>query len=173
MSFSCKKHLLRTKSIDAHFMKLILLCTILLSNLAFAGDLPDSTLTPGAIDPAITQDNIQETVCVKGYTKTVRPPAYYTNKLKKSQLIDYGFADQNPKHYEEDHLIPLSIGGAPKDPLNLWPQTRLSEWDAAKKDVLELRLYKMVCNGEISLDDARQGISKNWIETYKIIINGD
>jgi hypothetical protein len=100
-------------------------------------------------------------------------PAYYTNKLKKSQLIDYSFADQNPKHYEEDHLIPLSIGGAPEDPLNLWPQTRLSEWDAAKKDVLELRLYKMVCNGEIALDDARQRIANNWIETYKIIINGD
>ena len=151
----------------------IIFALLIIPAISLAGDLPDPQMTPGAIDKSVTQENIQETVCVKGYTKTVRPPANYTNKLKKSQLIEYGFAHQNPKHYEEDHLIPLSIGGAPEDPLNLWPQTRLSEWDAAKKDVLELRLYKMVCNGEISLDDARQSIAKNWIDTYKIFINSD
>jgi hypothetical protein len=50
---------------------------------ARAGDLPDPRITPGAIDTSITQENIHQTVCVKGYTKTVRPPAYYTNGLKK------------------------------------------------------------------------------------------
>ena len=48
---------------------------------AWASDLPDPALTPGAVDPGITQANIQSTVCVKGYTKTVRPPAHFTNKL--------------------------------------------------------------------------------------------
>jgi hypothetical protein len=47
---------------------------------AWASDLPDSSLTPGAINPEITQQNIQQTVCVKGYTKTIRPPTNYTNK---------------------------------------------------------------------------------------------
>jgi hypothetical protein len=28
----------------------------------------------------------------------------------------------NPKDYEEDHLISLELGGAPRDPKNLWPQ---------------------------------------------------
>jgi hypothetical protein len=147
--------------------QLFLILSILISTSVFAGDLPDSLITPGAIDPNITQDNIQETVCVKGYTKTVRPPAYYTNKLKKSQLREYGFADQNPKHYEEDHLIALSIGGAPEDPLNLWPQTRTSEWNASKKDVLELKLYKLVCDGKVPLEEARLAMAKNWIEAYK------
>jgi hypothetical protein len=80
---------------------------------AFASDLPNPQLTPGAIDNSITQQNIHSTVCVKGYTKTIRPPANYTNKLKKRQLREYGYADLNSKHYEEDHLIPLSIGGNP------------------------------------------------------------
>jgi hypothetical protein len=52
----------------------------------WASDLPNPNLTPGAIDPAIAQENIQSTVCVKGYTKTVRPGAHYTNKLKKKQI---------------------------------------------------------------------------------------
>ena len=134
---------------------------------ATAADLPDAKLTPGAIDPAITQQNIHSTVCVKGYTKTVRPPAYYTNKLKKMQIIEYGNADTNPKHYEEDHLIPLSIGGSPNDPLNLWPQPRLSEWNAQKKDALEFRIYKLVCDGAVPLDEARNAMSRNWIDAYK------
>ena len=134
---------------------------------AVASDLPDIKLTPGAIDSSITEDNIQKTICVRGYTKTVRPPAYYTNALKKKQMAAYGYSDVDPRHYEEDHLIPLSIGGNPRDPLNLWPQPRISEWNAEKKDILEFKLYKLVCNGTVSLDEARREISSNWIETYK------
>jgi hypothetical protein len=79
------------------------------SGLAFGGDLPAPRLTPGATDPAVRRENIHQTVCVKGYTKTVRPPAYYTNGLKKKQIREYGYADRNPKDYEEDHLIALSM----------------------------------------------------------------
>ena len=82
-------------------------------------------------------------------------------------MAAYGYADINPAHYEEDHLIPLSIGGNPSDPANLWPQPRLSEWNAEKKDILEFKLYKLVCEGAVTLDDARHQISANWIETYK------
>ncbi len=135
--------------------------------IASAGDIPDPHITPGAIDPAVTQQNIQSTVCVKGYTKTVRPPAYFTNKLKKSQIREYGYADTDPKHYEEDHLIPLNIGGMPDDANNLWPEPRGSEWNAAKKDVLEFKLYKLVCNGRVPLEEARQAMARNWIEAYK------
>lgn len=78
---------------------------LLASFQAFASDLPNPSLTPGTIDPSITKENIQSTVCVKGYTKTVRPPASYTNTLKKRQMRQYGYADTNPKHYEEDHLF--------------------------------------------------------------------
>ena len=138
---------------------------------AFASDLPNPSLTPGAINPEITQQNIHSTVCIKGYTKTVRPPARYTNKLKKRQIREYGYEDRNPKHYEEDHFIALSIGGAPNDPRNLWPEPRKSEWNAAKKDQLEFVLYKMVCRNEISLKDAQAEIATNWIEAYKSYVH--
>src|SRR5271169_6893572 len=144
------------KSYCTRFLLLLATLALALSFSAFASDLPDPVLTPGAIDPAITQDNIKSTVCVKGYTKTVRPPASYTNKLKKRQMREYGYEDTNPKHYEEDHLIPLSIGGNPTDTYNLWPEPRYSEWGAAKKDELEFTLYKMLCRGDISLKNAQE-----------------
>lgn len=139
----------------------------LITSSAIAGDLPEPRITPGAINPEVTQANIQQTVCVKGYTKTIRPPAYFTNKLKKRQIREYGYADRNPKHYEEDHLIALSIGGAPDDPKNLWPEPRISEWNAAKKDQLEMVLYKMVCKEEVSLAVAQHAMATDWIGAWK------
>ena len=133
---------------------------------SYAGDLPDPVLTPGAINTDVTQDNIDRTVCIKGWTKTVRPPTSYTNKLKKYQIREYGYKDTNPKNYEEDHLVPLSVGGNPTDAKNLWPQPRKSEWNAAKKDQLEFALYKAVCRNEVSLDEARKAFSTNWIKAY-------
>ena len=83
------------------------------------------------------------------------------------QLLQYGFADRNPSHYEEDHLIALSIGGHPSDPRNLWPQARTSEWDAHAKDQLEFVLYKMVCKGEVSLSTAQHDMATDWISAWK------
>ena len=133
----------------------------------WASDLPDPVLTPGAINLKVTQENIQQTVCVKGYSKSIRPPAYFTNKLKKRQIQEYGYADSNPKNYEEDHLIPLSIGGAPDDPLKLWPEPRFGEWNAGRKNQLEFVIYRMVCAHEITLKKAQHAMATNWIEAWK------
>jgi len=153
-------------------MKKFVLLSALLPALSFGGDLPDARLTPGSINPEITQENIQQTVCVKGYTKKIRPAASYTNKLKKTQIRQYGYSDTNPKDYEEDHLIALSIGGNPTDPANLWPQSRKSEWGADKKDQLEFVLYKKVCAGEVSLRDAQHAMASDWIGAWKKYVTG-
>jgi hypothetical protein len=149
----------------------IALMSILVAGKCWSSILPEQTITPGAINMAITQGNIQQTVCVRGYTKTIRPPTYFTNRLKKQQIKQYGYNDTNPKHYEEDHLIALSIGGAPDDPRNLWPEPRNDEWGASRKDQLELVMYRMVCANEISLADAQHAMASNWIEAWKRYVN--
>ena len=101
--------------------KIIHTALLLVCLRAFASDLPDPSITPGEINPDVTQSNLQSTVCVKGYTKSIRPPAYFTNRLKKQQMRKYGYADRNPKHFEEDHLIALSIGGAPDERSTVTP----------------------------------------------------
>ena len=40
--------------------------------------LPDPTRTPGALNPEVTQATIGATICVRGWTQTVRPPQQYT-----------------------------------------------------------------------------------------------
>jgi hypothetical protein len=76
---------------------------------------PDPTQTPGAVNPDISQANVQATICNPNWsTKSIRPPASYTNALKKQQLADARFEDKTPAHYEEDHLISLELGGNPR-----------------------------------------------------------
>ena len=151
---------------------MLIVCAVLSIQLAHAGDLPDPALTPGAVNPDVNQENIAQTVCVHGYTKTIRPPANYTNSLKKKQIRQYRYADTNPHDYEEDHLIALSIGGAPYDSRNLWPEPRHSEWGADKKDQLEFVLYKMVCAHQISLVDAQRAMASDWISAWKTYVSG-
>jgi len=128
--------------------KLLLLYALFLS-------LP--VLAAGAINPDVTQNNIHQTICVKGYTKTIRPPSTYTTKLKIKQLHAMGLKG-SASDYEEDHLIPLELGGHPTDPANLWPEP----WDdAKKKDKLENKLHKKVCKGEMTLLEAQDFFS-NW-----------
>ena len=153
-----------------HKMPLVFCLAVVSTEIVHAGDLPDAAMTPGATNPDVTQANIASTVCVKGYTKTIRPPASYTNSLKKKQIRQYGYADTNPRDYEEDHLIALSIGGAPFDPHNLWPEPRNSEWGADKKDQLEFVIYKLVCAHKVRLVEAQHAMATDWISPWKLYV---
>lgn len=83
--------------------------------------LPDPKITPGALNPNVRQTTIRKTICRSGWTKTIRPPVSYTNALKIQQMVLYGETG-SPSDYEEDHLLPLELGGAPRNPKNLWPE---------------------------------------------------
>ena len=78
---------------------------------AHAGDLPDAATTPGATDPTVNQQDIRQTICVRGYTRGVRPPVTYTNRLKRRQMRHEHLMGSS-RDYEEDHLISLEIGGS-------------------------------------------------------------
>jgi hypothetical protein len=100
----------------------------------------------------VTQGNIGSTVCVSGWTATVRPPPEYTDALKRKQMREYGETG-GPSDYQEDHLISLELGGDPRDPRNLWPEPR---GRAEKVDRIENELNRKVCSGEMSLADAQR-----------------
>jgi hypothetical protein len=107
---------------------------------------------PGVLNPGVTQGNIDSTICVHGWTATVRPPVDYTNELKRRQMRAYGEAGP-PSAYQEDHLISLELGGDPTDPRNLWPEPYPR---AADVDQVENELNAEVCSGKLSLQDAQQ-----------------
>ena len=112
----------------------------------------DAALTPGALNPAVSQATIGSTICVAGWTRTIRPPADYTGALKLRQMREYD-AHGPPSVFQEDHLISLELGGAPIDPRNLWPQPR--PW-ADEVDRTENRLREEVCSGRLSLAEAQR-----------------
>ena len=143
------------------------LASWLLAAASHADGLPDPNRTPGALNPAVTQKNIKTTICAKGWVKSVRPPASYTAALKEQQIKAYGYADADPKHYEEDHFIPMELGGDARDPKNLWPQPLTGEWTAKEKNKLEGVLNRQVCARQLTLEAAQNEIRTQWIEAYK------
>jgi hypothetical protein len=112
----------------------------------------DTVRTPGVLNPDVTQATINSTICVRGWTKTIRPPTSYTNDLKQKQMREYGVGG-SLSDYQEDHLISLELGGHPTDPRNLWPEPypRASEVDSIEND-----LNDKVCAGELTLDEAQR-----------------
>ncbi|CAN5255759.1 hypothetical protein BH18ACT12_BH18ACT12_07970 [soil metagenome] len=112
----------------------------------------DIVRTPGVLTPHVTQANIHATICVRGWTRTIRPPTSYTNELKRKQMREYSVGG-SLSDYQEDHLISLSLGGHPTDPRNLWPEPNPR---AVEVDAIELDLNDKVCSGELSLAEAQQ-----------------
>jgi hypothetical protein len=113
--------------------------------------LADPVRTPGVLNPDVTQANIKQTICVPGWTRTVRPPVDYTNALKVKQMRAYDELG-SPSDYQEDHLISLELGGNPTDPRNLWPEPYPR---AANVDQIENDLNAKVCSGVLTLAEAQ------------------
>lgn len=136
--------------------------------------LPNPGLTPGVASADVTPADITSTICVVGYTRgrrlddgrTVRPPEAYTSSLKVQQIVQYGYTDKNPADYEEDHLIPLELGGDGYAVGNLWPEPYAGN-GARVKDQLENRMHQLVCSGQLGLRAAQQAIAGNWYAAYQ------
>jgi hypothetical protein len=168
---------------------------LLVLQLALA-TLPNPRTTPGATNPAIDWKVAYKTICApSGWsTKVIRPPASYTNAIKRKQMLALGYTvanplptvrtqaggrrpdisycvprSANPACYEEDHLVPLSAGGSPRSERNLWPQPIA---EALVKDRLEQTIARGICDGRIDMVDAQRAIANNWVQAYHAYVEG-
>ncbi len=121
----------------------------------------------GAVNPDVTRANIHETICVVGWTKTVRPSAAVMRDIKLRLAAKAGIAAADAYKYELDHVVPLELGGAPLDEQNLQLQPWAGSCGAKAKDRLEYELSRRVCAGEVSLDQARAEIAEDWVEAFE------
>jgi hypothetical protein len=117
------------------------------------------------LNPAVTPATIQSTICVKGWTASIRPPVSYTNRIKKQRLHEMGLPLELIGDFQLDHKLPLSLGGSPDDPRNLVLQ---DQDEAEGKDAIERCLPAAVCSGAISLPDAQQAIWRDWREARRL-----
>lgn len=122
------------------------------------GRLPDTSCTPGSVDPAVTQATIRSTICRPGWTKRVRPPESQTEHAKYDIAYPaYHLPGGAPS--ELDHLVPLELGGS-NDITNLWPEAgRVPN----PKDKVEDALRHAVCEGRVSLVAAQNAIASDWL----------
>jgi hypothetical protein len=122
------------------------------------GPSPDSSLTPGANDDNVTQDNIAQTICVPGYTKSVRK---VSTKTKSKVFTEYKVSKKDRRKYVIDHLIALELGGS-NDIRNLWPEPKKGDKNSVSKDAIEDQLHGLVCNGTVPLAAAQAAIAADW-----------
>jgi hypothetical protein len=118
-----------------------------------------------ALNPQVTQQSIAQTICVRGWTATVRPPAAYTDDLKRQQLQQLAAQHAGDPQWttggtEEDHRLPLELGGNPRDPQNLSPEDHSS---STVKDRDETAFKTRVCDGREPLAQAQQEFVARWL----------
>ncbi len=129
---------------------------------------PDGTLPVirGSTDPIVSQANIDKTICVPGYARSVRPLYSLTGSIKR-RLMKAQHPGERFSEYELDHLVPLSLGGAPADDGNLWLEPWTGSMNAGDKDALEYVLWQLVCSHELPLHTAQNAIASNWVAAYQ------
>jgi hypothetical protein len=123
--------------------------------------LPDPACTPGVVSTAVSQANLDTTICRPGYTKTARPPESDTGSFKKKIIVSYH--ESGPlSDYELDHLVSLELAGS-NDAGNLWPQRNDHPAGAINsKDPVENALNKAVCTYQVTLTAAQTAIAGDW-----------
>lgn len=129
--------------------------------LAWAQEMPNSLLTPGAVNPKLTK----QVLCASSFR--TGPYRHVTEATKRRVCAEYRIKGACPDgRYEIDHLISLELGGS-NDIGNLWPQPYLPAPGARQKDVVETWLHRQVCAGKMTLEHAQNAISTDWYVLYQ------
>jgi hypothetical protein len=118
------------------------------------------------LNPDVTPATLATTICMTGWTATVRPPTSYTEPLKRQMMAAYGVGTDTSA-FELDHLVPLELGGAPSDPRNLWPEAHAPTPGSFEKDGLENYLKGEVCAGRLALATAQMEIASDWVSAWR------
>ena len=120
----------------------------------------------GALNPDVTQATIAQTICVPGYSKTVRPATSYTNGVKQMLMQRAGMNPSIAQNYELDYIIPLALGGHPHKRENLALQILEGDSGAKRKDRIEVKLQCLVCTRQVTLAEAQYQIATDWQGAY-------
>lgn len=116
------------------------------------GPIPDQSAgrTPGMVATTDVAD-----VCSRdGGSYSVRHRLSQNPETKREVLAKYGLSMSDARQVEDDHNIPLCLGGS-DDVANRWPQPRDGEWTSDQKDELEAFACREVCHGRTTLAAAQ------------------
>ena len=134
-------------------MKLLL--AFLVGFLIFSGNaraqnalLPNPKLTPGRV------------------AEHEKDRAGVTAAMERKVLARYRLPWARRAEFKIDHLIPRELGGADTVD-NLWPQSlRAKPYGADRKELLTEVLLTRIVRGQMTLAQAREQISRDWIDAF-------
>jgi hypothetical protein len=131
------------------FLALALLALSLVAN-ARSQDLllPNPKLTPGRV------------------ARTDKERSGVTLRVEQKVFARYGLPWGRRGEFKMDHLIPSELGGA--DTIdNLWPQSvRARPYGTDRKELLAEVLLKKVRDGKMTVEQAQEAISRDWIDAF-------
>lgn len=119
-----------------------------------------------ALNPEVRQETIQQTICIPGYTASVRPEPAFTSKVKLRLMREQSLPNSEAAGLELDHRVALAVGGHPRALVNLQLQHWEGDDGAKRKDRLEKRLQTLVCAGTIPLGIAQSALYWDWQSAY-------
>lgn len=139
--------------------------------LAVAGEIPDPKQTPG-VSRQLTLEQICHTVWHldrRHVSDVMKRRAFANYRLTGNDDESQGCKQNRGRRYEVDHLVPRCAGGA-DEPANLWPQCWSGKWNASDKDALEVKVCKLLCNGNMTLQQAHELFRSDWRKAYQELI---
>ena len=139
-------------------MKLVL---FILAACPLLGQQQQLAVAPGALNPAVTQENLKSTVCaaptkdkdgkVHHWIEDRRPPVSFTNNIKYKLMKEAGIPLEKSGLLELDHRQGILNSGAPDKEENLQLQWWVGPNNARMKDRLEVYEHRQLCAGKITL----------------------
>jgi len=132
-----------------------LLLAFLVGFLIFSGNaraqnalLPNPKLTPGRV------------------AEQEKDRAGVTAAMERKVFARYRLPWARRAEFKIDHLIPRELGGADTVD-NLWPQSlRAKPYGAERKELLTEVLLTRIARGQMTLAQAREQISRDWIDAF-------
>ena len=115
-----------------------------------------------ALNPVVKQETIDKTICVPGYARGVRPPTSYTNGVKQMYFQRARINPALEQTYDLDYVIPLALGGHPRNLDNLGLRIREGENGVKRKESIAMKLQCLVCSGQVTLAAAQREILEDW-----------
>ena len=110
--------------------------------------LPNPKLTPGRV------------------AEQEKDRAGVTAAMERKVFARYRLPWARRAEFKIDHLIPRELGGADTVD-NLWPQSlRAKPYGADRKELLTEVLLTRIARGQMTLAQAREQISRDWIDAF-------
>jgi hypothetical protein len=121
----------------------------------------DPSCAPGRLDPAVTANNIAQTVCNAAWVAAasqLQPPPTTLDKL----LIEYQLPG-DPVTYALARVIPVQDGGSPTSPLNLYPLPLNGFGGQQTQTVVANQLRDEICSHKITIAQAAKTLEGDWL----------